>query len=106
MLKGPYPVIARSIAAVSTSAPLLHEPRFAHNTHGLFLVTESTIPTLDTQALANDIVARIEREFSLANTYGPRLADLPITLFQPGRETPIVVLRRVLKSLYSSAFSA
>ena len=78
----------------------------SHSHHGLFLVSETTIPVLDSQALANDIVARIEREFALANPSRTRDTYLPTAFFVPQRETPIVVLRRVLKSLYSFSFNA
>jgi len=67
--------------------------------NGLFLVSESTVPVLDTQALANEIVARIEREFSLSHATRLRIAQQPIDLYQPGRETPVTVLRRVFRSL-------
>ena len=60
--------------------------------HGLFLVSETTIPVLDSQALANPSRNR--------DTY------IPAAFFVPQRETPVVVLRRVLKSLYSFSFNA
>jgi len=72
--------------------------------HGPFLVT--TLPALDTQALANDIVARIERDFARATPNRSSATYVPISFFEPRRDTPAIVLRRVLKSLYSFAFSA
>jgi hypothetical protein len=74
--------------------------------HGLFLVTKSNFPVLDTQALANNIVARIERDFARANLNRSSATYVPINFFEPRQDTPTVVLRRVLKSLYSFTFSA
>jgi len=74
--------------------------------HGLFLVTDPSLRALNTQALANDIVARIERDFARANLNRSSATYLPISYFEPRPDTPIVVLRRVLKSLYSLAFTA
>jgi len=78
----------------------------SHSHHGIFLVSETSVPVLDSQALANDIVARIEREFALADHSRTRGAYLPTAFFVPQRETPIVVLRRVIKSFYSFTFNA
>ena len=74
--------------------------------HGLFLVTGNPLPMLNTQALANDIVARIERDFARATPNRSSATYVPISYFEPRPDTPVVVLRRVLKSLYSLAFSA
>ncbi len=72
--------------------------------HGLFLV--DTVPQRDTQALANQIVARIERDFALEAAHGPRIVGLPVRFYERRRDTPIAVLRRVLYSLYFFACSA
>ena len=75
------------------------------NPHGLYLVCTPTVPVRDTQALANQIVARIQRDFAHTNPNRPHLTYLPASFFEPRRETPMVILRRILSSLYSSAFS-
>jgi hypothetical protein len=78
----------------------------ATNPQGLHLVTDASLRVLNTQALANDIVARIERDFAKANLNRSSTTYVPISYFEPRPDTPVVVLRRVLKSLYSFAFSA
>jgi len=72
------------------------------NPQGLHLIA----PYRDTQALANDIVARIERDFARVTPNRSSATYVPISFFEPRRDTPAIVLRRVLKSLYSLAFSA
>ena len=95
-LERPHRVIPRSsAAAVSTQ----------QNTHGLYLVCTPTVPARDTQALANQIVARIQRDFAHANPKRPHLTYLPASFFEPRRDTPMVILRRIFSSIYSFTFS-
>jgi hypothetical protein len=76
------------------------------NPQGLHLIDATNAPYRNTQALANDIVARIERDFAKASLSRSSGTYVPISYFEPRPDTPVVVLRRVVKSLYSFAFSA
>jgi len=67
-----------------------------HN--GLFLVTESTLPVLDSEALANDVIARLERDLAMANPNRAHLSYLPESFYRSRRDNPFTVLLRVLKA--------
>jgi len=74
--------------------------------HGLFLVTESSLPILDSHTLANDVIARLERDLVRANPNRARVTYLPASFFESRRDTPIRVIRRVLHSINPFTFSA
>jgi hypothetical protein len=70
--------------------------------HGLFLVDSFNIPLLDSQAIADQIVARIESEYAHTNPHFAHITHLPVSLFEPRRDTPVTVLRRVIRSVVPS----
>ena len=77
----------------------------SHSQHGLFLVSAFTVPQQQSQSLANDVIARLERDLVRANPNRARVTYLPASFFESRRDTPIAILRRVLNCLYSFVFS-
>jgi hypothetical protein len=91
-------VISNSSAAAATPFP--------ENHRGLFLVTGSSLPVLDPETLANDVIARLERDLVRANPNRAHVSYLPESFFESRRDTPLAVLRRILHSINPFTFSA
>jgi hypothetical protein len=67
--------------------------------NGLHLVDPHGVLPRDTQSLADEIVDRVRHEYARELSLRPQIARvfiLPSTAFQPRRETPLTVFRRVL----------
>jgi hypothetical protein len=101
----PHRLLWRGNIFTATASPLASVERTCRLTtqtqQRLFVVNPGTASERDTQALANEIVARIERDFARTN----RL-HLATRFIERRRDTPLAVLRRVLYSAYLFAFSA